>query len=222
LHRTQVSDSRFGNYAPARPRRKVSGLWFDNAVGRPRKVSDDQLLAAAAAALGRFGPRFTLAQVAEIAGVATATAAARVGSKHELLRWMTTAATRSLATAVAAAAARAGDPVAAVRAGATVGIEGVEDPETTANHLAQLGVDLGDPELRGELARMWEVHRQELEPLIADAGLPGAPPPPIAARILVALAHGTEVQWAVAPEGALRERLLADVDAVLTSWARSS
>jgi AcrR family transcriptional regulator len=189
-------------------------------MARPRKISDDELLAAAAAALGRFGPRFTLAQMAEIAGVATATAAARVGSKHELLRWMTTTATRNLTAAVAAAADRAADPVAAVRAGAAVGIEGVEDPATTANHLAQFGADLADPELRAELARMWEVHRQELERLIIAADLPGAPPPPVAARILAALAHGTQVQWAVAPEGGLRERLLADVDAVLTAWAR--
>jgi AcrR family transcriptional regulator len=189
-------------------------------MARPRKISDDELLAAAAAALGRFGPRFTLAQMAEIAGVATATAAARVGSKHELLRWMTTTATRNLTAAVAAAADRAADPVTAVRAGAAVGIEGVEDPTTTANHLAQFGADLADPELRAELARMWEVHRQELERLITAADLPGAPPPPVAARILAALAHGTQVQWAVAPDGALRERLLADIDAVLTAWAR--
>jgi AcrR family transcriptional regulator len=189
-------------------------------MARPRKISDDELLAAAAAALGRFGPRFTLAQMAEIAGVATATAAARVGSKHELLRWMTTTATRNLTAAVAAAADRAADPVAAVRAGAAVGIEGVEDPATTANHLAQFGADLADPELRAELARMWEVHRQELQRLITAADLPGAPPPPVAARILAALAHGTQVQWAVAPDGALRERLLADIDAVLSAWAR--
>jgi AcrR family transcriptional regulator len=191
-------------------------------VARPRKISDDELLAAAATALGRYGPRFTLAQIAEIAGVATATAAARVGSKHELLRWMTTAATQNLATAVAAVAARAPDPVAAVRAGATVGIEGVEDPATIANHLAQFGVDLGDPELRAEVARMWEVHRHGLERLIAAADLPGAPPPAVAARILVALGHGTQVQWAVAPDGSLRDRLTADIEAVLTAWAKPS
>jgi AcrR family transcriptional regulator len=189
-------------------------------VARPRKISDDELLAAAATALGRHGPRFTLAQMAEIAGVATATAAARVGSKHELLRWMTTAATQNLAAAVAVAAAGAADPVGAIRAGATVGVDGVEDPLTTANHLAQFGADLADPDLRAELARMWEVHRQALERLVAAADLPGAPPPPVAARILVALAHGTQVHWAVAPEGALRERLVADIDAVLAAWAR--
>jgi AcrR family transcriptional regulator len=189
-------------------------------MARPRKISDDELLAAAATALGRHGPRFTLAQMAEVAGVATATAAARVGSKHELLRWMTTTATQSLAAAVDAAAAEAAGPVGAIRAGATVGVEGVEDPTTTANHLAQFGADLADADLRGELARMWEVHRRALERLIGAADLPGAPPPPVAARILVALAHGTQVHWAVAPEGALRERLVADIDAVLAAWAR--
>jgi hypothetical protein len=64
------------------------------------------------------------------------------------------------------------------------------------------------------------VHRRALERLIGAADLPGAPPPPVAARILVALAHGTQVHWAVAPEGALRERLVADIDAVLAAWAR--
>jgi AcrR family transcriptional regulator len=134
---------------------------------------------------------------------------------------MTTTATQNLAAAVEGAAAGAADPVAAIRAGATVGVDGVEDPVTTANHLAQFGADLADPDLRAELARMWEAHRRALERLVAAADLPGAPPPPVAARILVALAHGTQVHWAVAPDGELRERLIADIDAVLAAWART-
>jgi hypothetical protein len=66
---------------------------------------------------------------------------------------------------------------------------------------------------------MWDVHREELEPLLAAADLPGAPPPAAAARILTALAHGTQVQWAVAPRGSLADRLHADLDAVLRGWS---
>jgi AcrR family transcriptional regulator len=201
---------------------KVSDLWFDNWMARPRKISDDALLAAAATALGRHGPRFTLAHVAEAAGVATATAAERVGSKHGLLMWMATTATAGVRAGARAAAAAAPDPVAAVRAAAVVGVEGIDDPATTANHLAQLGADLADPELRAEVARMWAAHRDELERLLDAADLPAAPPPAVAARILAALVHGAQVHWAVGPEGSLRERLEQDVGAVLTAWANGT
>jgi AcrR family transcriptional regulator len=197
---------------------KVSDLWFDNEMARPRKVSDDALLAAAASAIGRHGPRFTLAQVAEEAGVATATAAARFGSKHQLLRWMASVATDQLRAEIAAAAAGASDAVQAVREAAAAGLDGIDDPATTANHLAQLGADLADPELRTDVARMWAVHRRELERLLTVADLPGAPPPAEAARLLAALVHGTQVHWAVVPEGSLRERLVHEVDAVLRAW----
>ncbi|SHN74756.1 TetR family transcriptional regulator C-terminal domain-containing protein [Cryptosporangium aurantiacum] len=187
-------------------------------MARPRKVSDDELLRATARAIGRYGPQFTLAQVAAEAGVATATAAARIGSKRELLRWMASTATAGLRTEVAAAAGAAADPVDAVRAATVSGIEGIDDPSTAMNHLAQLGSELADPELRTEIAAMWNAYRHALEDLVAAAALPGAPPPAEAARLLAALVHGTQVLWAVEPRGELRDELTTHVDTVLRAW----
>ncbi|MFB9317738.1 TetR/AcrR family transcriptional regulator, partial [Cryptosporangium minutisporangium] len=110
------------------------------------------------------------------------------------------------------------DPTDAVRAATVSGIEGIDDPGTAMNHLAQLGSELADPELRAEIAAMWNAYRLALEDLIAKADLPGAPPPAEAARLLAALVHGTQVLWAVEPRGALRDELLAHVDTVLGTW----
>jgi AcrR family transcriptional regulator len=187
-------------------------------VGRPRKISDDELMDACGRVIGRRGPGFTLAQVAAEAGVAVGTVSGRFGSKHGLLLAMMRAAADGVADRMRAAAARQADPVAAVVAAALVTAEGVTDPATTSNHLAQLGVDMSDPALREGLSTLRARVRDVLRVLIAAAGLPGAPPPARAARIVAGLAHGTQLDWALAPTGRLTDRLRADVRAVLDSW----
>src|ERR1700741_2929665 len=112
-----------------------------------------------------------------------------------------------------AAAPRHTDPVAAVLAAALVTAEGVTDPATTTNHLAQLGVDMSDPALREGLATLRARVRDVLRGLLAAAGRRGAPPPARAARIVAGLAHGTQLDWALAPTGRLADRLRADIRA---------
>ncbi|TDD65800.1 TetR family transcriptional regulator [Jiangella aurantiaca] len=195
-------------------------------MGRPRKVTDEQLMAACGRAIGRHGPRFTLAQVAQEAGVATATVAERFGSKQRLLETMLATENAGLAgrmRAAGAAAARAGaGPVEVLRAAALVGTEQVADAATAANHLAQLGADLADPALRAGVAEQRDLVRGVLADLAAEAvgagGLAGAPPADVVARVLAALVHGTQVDWAMRPDGSLVDRLRADVDAVLAGW----
>lgn len=187
-------------------------------MGRPRKISDDELIAACARAIGAHGPGFTLAQVAARAGVAVGTVSGRFGSKHGLLLAMAAADADGIEQRMRAAAARAADPVAAVVAAVLVTAEGVTDPATTTNHLAQLGVDLGDAVLRDGLAELRSRIRGVLRSLLAAARLPGAPAPARAARIVAGLAHGTQLDWALAPTGSLTGRLRADVRSVLDSW----
>ncbi|SDU45882.1 TetR family transcriptional regulator [Jiangella alkaliphila] len=199
-------------------------------MGRPRKVTDEQLMAACGRAIGRYGPRFTLAQVAHEAGVATATVAERFGSKQALLETMLTTENAGLADRMRAAAraagasGAAGGQVGALRAAALVGAEQVADAATAANHLAQLGADLADPALRAGVAEQRDLVRGVLTELAADAAgageLPRAPSPEVAARVLAALVHGAQVDWAMRPDGSLIDRLLADVDAVLSAWGR--
>lgn len=187
-------------------------------MGRPRKISDDELIAACARAIGAHGPGFTLAQVAAQAGVAVGTVSGRFGSKHRLLLAMTGTVADGIEQRMRAAAARAADPVAAVVAAVLVTAEGATDSATTTNHLAQLGVDLGDPALRDGLAELRSRIRGVLRSLLAAARLPGAPPPARAARIVAGLAHGSQLDWALTPTGSLTGRLRADVRSVLDSW----
>lgn len=189
-------------------------------MGRPRKISDDELLAACGRAIGRHGPGFTLAQVAAEAGVAVGTVSGRFGSKHGLLVTLMTAEGADVAQRMRSAADRHRDPVDAVLAAVLVTAEGIDDPATTTNHLAQLGADMGDPALRDGLAALRAEVRAVLRSLLAATTLPSAPPPARAARIIAALVHGTQLDWALAPTGKLRDRLRGDVRAVLDAWSR--
>jgi AcrR family transcriptional regulator len=186
-------------------------------VARPRKVSDDELLAATGRAIGRYGPGFTMAQVAGEAGVAVGTVAGRFGSKQSLLLAMMSVDGSSVAPRMRAAA-RDVDPVAAIVAAALVITDGLDDPATTSNHLGQLGVDLADPTLRSGFAALRVEVREVLTDLFAAADLPGAPPAAQAARIVAALTHGALMDWALDPRGAIADVMKADIDAVIAAW----
>ncbi|WP_285485859.1 TetR/AcrR family transcriptional regulator [Amycolatopsis taiwanensis] len=191
-------------------------------MARPRKITDEQLLAAAGAAIAQLGPRFTLADVAARAGVSAGSVVHRFGSKHGLLVALFDAAIEAARSPTAAG--EAADPVAAIRNETVNQAAPLDDPEAAANNLAQLGADLADETLRTRLAELHAAVEARLESLLiraVDTGeLPGAPPAPVAARVLAALVNGTTLRWSAAPVGGLRARLLADLDAVLAGWAR--
>ncbi|MEU4690720.1 TetR family transcriptional regulator [Actinoplanes sp. NPDC023714] len=189
---------------------------------RPRKVSDAALMDAAADALGRKGPRFTMADVAELAGVATATVAMRFGSKQALLLAMTAVAKDDLLTRMRAAADAETDPVRSIAAAALAALAGGGDPSATANHLSQLGADLVDPDLRASLARLRDDYREELRVLLEKVPLPNAPSAAQAARILAGLVHGLQLDWALAPDGDMLTTIGSDVDTLLAWWSGAS
>ncbi|NSC25511.1 TetR family transcriptional regulator [Streptomyces albus subsp. chlorinus] len=187
-------------------------------MGRPKKISDGELLAACERAIGRHGPGFTLAQVADVAGVSVGTVAGRFGSKHGLLLALMAGGTAALEARMRSIIAAQPDPVAAVRESLVLAAVGVDDPETAAQHLAQLGADLADPGLREGFAAQRRAVRSVLTPLLEEAGLPYAPPARQAAGILAALVNGLQQDWALSPEGALADRLRQDLDSVMSAW----
>jgi AcrR family transcriptional regulator len=187
-------------------------------MARPRKVSDEELVAACGRAIGRFGPGFTLAQVAGEAGVAVGTVAGRFGSKQNMLLAMMTMGAEGMAPLMRAAAAGL-PPLEAITTTMLATTEAVTDPATTSNHLGQLGVDLADPALRAGFARLRASVRDVLTELFTAADLPGAPPPTQAARIIAAMAHGALMDWALDPGGEFADVLRADLDAVLAAWS---
>jgi AcrR family transcriptional regulator len=191
-------------------------------VPRPRKIDDEHLLAAAASAISRLGPAFTLADVATEAQVAAGTLVHRFGSRHGLLVALMDSAIASARRRMTAAAGSCDATLTGVRTVLADQYAPLDDPLTAARNLAQLGFDLADSDLRERLAVMYVAVRDGLCTLLAEAAargeLPCAPPPAIAARILAAAADGTALHWSARPEGSLRERLTTDIDAILTGW----
>jgi AcrR family transcriptional regulator len=179
-------------------------------VARPRTITDERLLTALAQAITEVGPSFTVADVAARAGVSVGTVAQRFGSKHGLLKALSSAAISRVAETVRAAAP------GGVRAALVAVFRDLDDPATAANNLAQLAGDLADPELGALLGRFYGTLEAEMALLLRN--VPGAPPN--AARVLVALANGTAVDWSLRPEGSLVDRLTTDIDAVLEGWGQ--
>jgi AcrR family transcriptional regulator len=196
----------------------INELWFNNSMARPRQITDERLLAAAAVVISRLGPGFTLADVAREAAVAVGTVGQRFGSKHGLLVTMTRVAIDGMRGGMRAAPGDTGDVIGALVAAYAP----LDDPATAANNLAQLAVDLADDELRGLMGEFYAVMETEVAALVdvavRDGRLDGAPPSRVAARILTAVADGTAIHWSARPEGSLRERLRSDLGAVLDGW----
>jgi AcrR family transcriptional regulator len=198
----------------------INELWFNNNMARPRHITDERLLDAAGAVISRLGPGFTLADVAREAKVAVGTVGQRFGSKHGLLVAMTRTAIEAMRGGMRVI--EVDDPLEAPVLALVAAYVPLDDPATAANNLAQLAVDLADGELRGLMAEFYAVMEAEVTALITDAArggrLAGAPPAAQAARILTAVADGTAIHWSARPEGGLRERLRADLGAVLSGW----
>ncbi len=189
-------------------------------MARPRTVSDDDLLAAAAAAIGRRGPAFTLADVGREAGVAAATLVQRFGSKADMLLALAAHGTGRGVAAMRAAAAACPPGRAAVLAALHAAAAGLDDPATAPNHLAQLGADLADPALRRAVRADQDATRAELERLLHDApDLDRAPAPPEAAAVLLALWNGTLLGWSLAPDGPLAGRIDTAAGTLLDGWS---
>jgi AcrR family transcriptional regulator len=191
-------------------------------MARPRGISDERLLAAAGTVIGRIGPGFTLAQVAFEAQAAVGTVAQRFGSKAGLLQALSLVATRRAVLAMREAADREPSALDGLRAALVSVHAGLGDAETAANHLGQLGIDMGDPELRALLGEHYAAVEAELRRLlrVAARDLPGAPGPVRAARTLLAVINGVSIDWSIRPKGRLVERLEQDIDAVLVGWRR--
>ncbi len=191
-------------------------------MARPRKVTDERLLAAAGTVIGRVGPGFTLADVAAEAQVSPGTLVHRFGSKHGLLLAMLRAAIADARSVPDAGPAD--DPVAAVRDALVERYRPLDDPASAANNLAQLAADLSDGRLRAGMAEFYDAVRAGTRALLRRAvgagALPGAPAVPVAARVLVAVADGAAIHWSTDPHGSLRRRLAVDLDAILVGWRR--
>lgn len=192
-------------------------------MGRPIETGDDALLDAAGQVLMAEGPsRFTLAKAADAAGVSAATLIKRFGSKERLFLRLSQRWVASLDQLLEDITAAHASPLARVRAVALHNYADLDYPETAANQLAALAIDLQNDEMRGWLFVGWgHVQRhltRHITDAIAEGELAGCPPPRQLARIIVGAMEGGCLLWSVHPKGSLVVRLGDDLDALLQSW----
>jgi AcrR family transcriptional regulator len=185
---------------------------------RPRATSDDAIFAATHRAVSRLGPvRLTLAEVAAEAGVSAATLVQRFGSKRGLLLAFASHGSDEIPTMASIRAAHP-SPLAALRAVADCMTGMAPSPEVLANHLAFLQIDLVDPDFHALALKQARWMRGEIKALLDDAvkqkELAGCDTTRLALAV-AAVMNGSLLAWAVDREGTVRDRMQADLDALL-------
>ncbi|GAA1680187.1 TetR/AcrR family transcriptional regulator [Fodinicola feengrottensis] len=184
-------------------------------AGRPRTITDEQLLAAVGSAVRAIGPiKLTMADVARTAGVSTGALVQRYGSKRGMLLAFLKAG--SVGPGMRAAFEAAADPVDGIQAALAYGMAADQSPDEFANSLAFLHLDLSDPEFREVLAGYQESQLADLRSYLVIAGVERAG----LAEVLTALRHGTQIAWAISRDGVLLDALRANVETVLAPYRK--
>lgn len=190
---------------------------------RPRKVSDEDILAATYRAMTRLGPgELTLAEIAGEAGVTAGALVQRFGSKRQLLLALSSRSAASGDDFFRSLRASHRSPLAALRAYVDCLAQMAESPAALARSLAYLQIDLTDDDFRRPLAVHARATRAGLHSLIEDAVAAGelAPSanPASLARTIEALLTGSMMSWAMYLEGSAAQWMRDDLDAVLSPY----
>lgn len=187
---------------------------------RPRKVSDDDVFAAAHRAMAARSPAdLTLADIAAEAGVTSAALVQRFGSRRALLLALCARFSDGSAEFVASLRAAAPSALAAVRAYAECMAGMAATPETAARSVAWLLVDLTDPDFHVHLQRHAAATRGGLAEIVREAVASGelaaSTDAAALARTIDTVVCGSIVGWATFRAGSARDWIVADVEAVL-------
>ncbi len=117
-------------------------------MGRPRRVSDEQIIDGAVRAIGKHGPaKLTLAHVAAEVGITAGAVVQGRGSKQGLLLAIGEVSGSAIEAEVDAALAGR-TPLRALEHFLSRQVRALRSREQMANHMAFLHLDLADPELR--------------------------------------------------------------------------
>jgi AcrR family transcriptional regulator len=191
--------------------------------GRPQKVTDEDVFAAAQRAMSRRGPHeLTLADIAGEAGVTPGLLVQRFGSKRDLLVALSARFAGSTGTIFAGLRAAHRSPLATVRAYAACMADLAPTPEALLRNLAYLQLDLADDVLRGHLVENARATRHEIEALLEAAAKAGELRRDIDVRSLASTVEvvvgGSLMSWATYREGKAADWIVRDLDAVLKPW----
>jgi AcrR family transcriptional regulator len=192
---------------------------------RPRKASDEDLLAAAYRVMQRVAPaELTLAAIAEEAGVTAGLLVQRFGSKRGMLIRLADGAAGSSKGFLAGIRASHSSPLAALRAYVDCMAELASSPAAFVRNLAYLQDDLSDPALRKRLAKQARLTRAGLQSIIEDAvaarELTAATNAEALARTIEAIISGSMMTWAFYRRGSAVTWMREDLEAVLTPYRR--
>lgn len=190
---------------------------------RPRKVSDDEVFAAAYRAMTRLGPgEITLAEIAAEAGVTAGALVQRFGSKRELLLQLSAGAADTNAQFIRGLRKKQRSPIAVLRAYAECLAGLAASPAALARSLAYLQIDLTDADFRKHLLAQARATRVALREVIDDAAAEGELASDVdadaLARVIETALSGSLITWAVYRDGDAAPWLRADVDAVLAPY----
>ncbi|MDD9980946.1 MAG: TetR/AcrR family transcriptional regulator [Gammaproteobacteria bacterium] len=189
---------------------------------RPRTVHDREILAAAARVIGRVGPaRLTLALVADEVGLAPATLIQRFGSKRGLLLAIAESGREDPGPWLARLRERHPSPLAALREFLIGFTRMASTPDEMANHLAFFQMDLTDPDLRRVTQAVFAVNERAVTGLLRDAVAAGElrrVDPEALAPVLLTVAQGSLLSWAVHRKGSARAWARRHVETALQPY----
>jgi AcrR family transcriptional regulator len=186
---------------------------------RPREKTDTDLLEGTMRVINRLGPaRMTLAEVATEVGMAPATLMQRFGSKRGLLLAVARHGAETVGEQFEQIRKDYDSALAALGAVATCMTRMVETPETLANSLAFLQMDLADPEFHRHALAHSRAMRVEIRTLLDSAIDAGELTPCDTrrlARAIHGLLNGSLLTWAVDRDGAVEKRVREDLEILI-------
>jgi AcrR family transcriptional regulator len=189
---------------------------------RPRETSDAEILAAAARVMQRRSPvELTLAHVAKEAGVVPATLIQRFGTKRKLLLATCKAGTADVAANFAKARAKYGSPLTTLIALLADCSSFAATPESMANGLAYLQIDLMDPEFHALTLAQFVAMRDQIKKLLDEAvsvrELKACNTFDLA-RLIQQVYDGALLDWAVYRKGPLAAWMRRSLEALLAPY----
>lgn len=189
---------------------------------RPRTVSDDDILAAAARAMSKVPPtRFTLADVAREVGLAPATLVQRFGSKRGLLLALAALSANSMDACFDAVRQAHTSPLEALFDAATTMARMSTTPEELANSLAYLQIDLSDPDFHRHILEGSRATHRGYRALLDDAIVRGELrrcDTDRLARTVDAIAGGSLIGWAIHRKGKAETWVRKDLETLLAPY----
>lgn len=191
---------------------------------RPRRLPDSAILDAAAKVVNRTGPeRFTLADVGGEVGLSAATLVQRFGSKRALLLAMLEQTVNLVDENFEAAFANTESPLEGLYAAAHQRMSQFDGPESLANRLAFVLLEMNDPEFHAlavESARKAvNAYKLMLDNALDAGELSNAGDTQALAESIHAMTLGSLMMWAITRAGG-KPSIKRDLDNLLRPFKR--